>query len=252
MITFSAQDRIDDVRDRARGVELACASICRECQTSASVGRAATREGLLTRDEDAGDIHMPFLLWWAIEVHCEKNRDQVLRMFRDSTLWRAKIVEESILSRLMKRFAMAGSQKDYQTCIELFRLAPEKSHGKILLKGFEEAFKGRSIAGLPDELIAEIEKLGGGSIAFGVRRGNNDASEKAMASIQNPKTPLSDRLELIDLFGEARQPRFVDPLLNVLTGKEPDAVKKTALGSLRIQGRQDRRRRREAAAESDG
>ena len=131
-------------------------------------------QGLLMRDEDAGDIHVPLLLWWAIEVHCGKDRDKVLDVFRESSLWRAKIVEETILPRLIKRFAMAGTQKDYQACVELFRLAPEKKHGQNLLKGFEEAFKGRSIAGLPDELLAEIAKLGGGSIAFGVRQGKDD------------------------------------------------------------------------------
>ena len=89
----------------------------------------------------------------------------------------------------MKRFAMAGTQKDFQTCVELFRLAPEKKHGQILLKGFEEAFKGRSIAGLPTNLLEEIAKLGGGSIAFGVRQGKDDAVDKALALIQNPKAP---------------------------------------------------------------
>jgi putative heme-binding domain-containing protein len=184
------------------------------------------------RDEDAGDIHVPLLLWWAIEVHCAKDRDKVLDLFRESTLWRARIVEDTILARLMKRFAMAGTQKDYQTCVELFRLAPEKKHGAILLKGFEEAFKGRSSAGLPNELLAEIAKLGGGSVAFGVRQGKEDAVVKALAMIQNPKTPLPDRLELIDIFGEAKQPRCIVPLLELLSAKEPAALHKTALGSL--------------------
>ncbi len=207
-------------------------------QFAASAKRLNAVEGLtvvqslLTRDEDANDIHVPLLLWWAIEVHCAKDRDKVLDMMRESSLWRAKMVEETILPRLMKRFAMAGSQKDYQTCVELFRLAPEKKHGTILLKGFEEAFKGRSIAGLPNELLAEIAKLGGGSIAFGVRQGKDDSIKKALAMIENPKTPVPDRLELIDIFGEAKQPRCVTPLLDILAGKESDAIKKATLGAL--------------------
>src|SRR5436190_20531054 len=108
---------------------------------------------------------------------------------------------------------MAGAQKDYQTCIDLFRLAPEKKQGEILLKGFEEAFKGRSIAGLPNELLAEIAKLGGGSIAFAVRQGKTDAVDKALAVIVDAKAPLGERMELIDILGEAKQPRCVPPLL---------------------------------------
>ncbi len=207
-------------------------------QFAASAKRLSASEGLpvaqslLMRDEDAGDIHVPLLLWWAIEVHCAKDRDKVLDMLRESSMWRAKIVEETILTRLMKRFALAGSQKDYQACVELFRLAPEKKHGQILLKGFEEAFKGRSSTGLPSELLAEIAKLGGGSVAFGVRQGKEDAVVKALALIQNPKTPPQDRLDLIDIFGEAKQPRCVEPMLRLLSDKESALLQKTALGAL--------------------
>ncbi len=207
-------------------------------QYAASAKRLAAAEGLpivqslLRRDEDASDIHVPLLLWWAIEVHCAKDRDKVLDMFRESSLWRAKIVEEAILSRLVKRFAMAGSQKDYQTCIELFRLAPEGRHGQILLKGFEEAFKGRSIAGLPNELLAEIAKLGGGSIAFAVRQGKADAIDKALGLIAKAKTPVAERVELIEILGESKQPRCVPTLLALLSAKENDAIHKAVLGSL--------------------
>jgi putative heme-binding domain-containing protein len=48
----------------------------------------------------------------------------------------------------------------------------------------------------------------------------------------NPKTSAQQRLELIELFGEARQPRCVPPLLMLVAAKESDAVKKIALGAL--------------------
>ncbi|HZZ77366.1 MAG TPA: c-type cytochrome, partial [Gemmataceae bacterium] len=189
-------------------------------------------QGLLSRDEDAGDIHVPLLLWWATEVHCARDRDKVLDMFRDSAIWRHKMTEETILPRLVKRFAMAGTQKDYQACVELFRLAPEKKHGQILLKGFEEAFKGRSIAGLPNELLAEIAKLGGGSIAFAVRQGKTDAVDKALAIIVDAKRPLAERVELIDILGESKQPRCVPPLLTLVSASQPEALRKSSLGAL--------------------
>src|SRR5262245_29989734 len=87
-------------------------------QLGASAKRVPASEGLLivrsllNHDEDSGDIHIPLLLWWAIETNCAKDRDAVLDMWRDSTLWKTKLTEGTILSRLMKRFAMAGTQKD--------------------------------------------------------------------------------------------------------------------------------------------
>src|SRR5205823_470917 len=187
---------------------------------------------LLQHDEDAADIHVPLLLWWAIEAHCEKDRDKVLDIFRESPLWNAKLVQETILPRLMKRFAMAGTQMDYRTCIELFRLAPERKHGLILLKGFEEAFKGKSAIGLPAELIAEVAKLGGGSVAFGVRQGTPEAIAKALALSADPKRPLGERIELIDVLGESHPAGCIPGLLKLLADSEPEPIRRASLGAL--------------------
>jgi putative heme-binding domain-containing protein len=188
--------------------------------------------GLLQHDEDAADIHVPLLLWWAIEAHCEKDRAAVMEMLSDSPLWQARLVQETILPRLIKRFAMAGSQKDLRTCVELFHLAPERKYGLILLKGFEEAFKGRSAIGLPAELFDEVAKLGGGSVAFGVRQGRADAITKALGVVANAKAPVLDRVELIEILGEARRPGCVPTLLARLAPEEPETIRRAALGAL--------------------
>lgn len=207
-------------------------------QLAATAKRLPAQDGLLivgklvSRDEDAGDIHVPLLLWWAIEANCAKERDLVIDMWRDSTLWKTKLAEGTILSRLMKRFAMAGTQKDLAACTELFKLAPETKHGQILLKGFEEAFKGRSSAGLPPELLAEIAKLGGGSVAFGVRLGKEEAITKALDLVNNPKATPADRVELIEILGETKQPRCVPVLLALLGGKEDESITKSVMTAL--------------------
>jgi putative heme-binding domain-containing protein len=188
--------------------------------------------GLMTHDEDTAEIHVPLLLWWAVQAKCDSDRGRVLDLFKDPGLWRSKLAEQVIVPRLMKRFAVAGSQKDYRTCVALFRLAPTKADGEILLKAFEEAFKGRSIAGLPPELLAEIAKLGGGSVAFGVRQGQDEAVEKGLALIQDPKAPAAQRVALIEVFGEAKQPACIHPLLKLLQTNEPEPIKVAALGAL--------------------
>jgi putative heme-binding domain-containing protein len=213
-------------------------SVLVRSQWAASARRLSAAEcmpivrSLLQRDEDAADIHVPLLLWWAVEAHCEKDRAAVLEMLHDTPLWNAKLVQDTILPRLMKRFAMAGSQKDLRTCVELFRLAPEKKHGLILLKGFEEAFKGRSAVGLPVELIAEVAKLGGGSVAFGVRQGSAASLAKALATIANPKAPLAERVELTEIVGEAHRAGCVPNLLKLLAQPEPEPLRRAALGAL--------------------
>jgi putative heme-binding domain-containing protein len=207
-------------------------------QLAASARRLPASEGLpivrrlLAHDEDLGDIHVPLLLWWAIEARCAKDREAVVAMFRDKAIWQERLVQEIILSRLMRRFAAGGTQQDLATCTELLRLAPEKAHAQVLLKGFEEAFKGRSIAGLPDELLQEILKLGGGSLAFGVRQGKEDAVNRALDMIRDAKAPVAERIELIEILGEAKQPRSVAAMITLLAEKEDLQVRKAALTAL--------------------
>ena len=99
------------------------------------------------------DIHVPLLLWWAIEAQAEAHRDAVLAMFEDSQLWSQPIVKQDILHRLMRRYAQAGTRKDLLTCSQLLKLSPSDEYSKLLMRGFEEAFQGRRVANLPDELI---------------------------------------------------------------------------------------------------
>src|SRR6185312_4758913 len=65
---------------------------------------------LLAHDEDAGDIHQPLLLWWAIESKCESDRERVLALFEDSTVWRRPLAQTHLLHRLMRRYAAAGTR----------------------------------------------------------------------------------------------------------------------------------------------
>ena len=47
---------------------------------------------LLARSEDAGDIHVPLLLWWAIEAKVATDPEAVLALFRDRAIWDLPIV----------------------------------------------------------------------------------------------------------------------------------------------------------------
>jgi putative heme-binding domain-containing protein len=207
-------------------------------QLAATARRLPAEEGLpivkalLSHDEDASDLHIPLMLWWAIESHAGNSRDAVLALFRDAKLWQGKIAAATIMPRLMRRYAQAGTQKDLQTCLQLFRLAPDKASGQALVKGFEEAFKGRSIGGLSNELLQEIDRFGGGSLVFAVRQGKEEAIAQALKIVRDPNATPAARQELVELFGEARQKQSL-PVLLELVESDPSAVlRKSALASL--------------------
>jgi putative heme-binding domain-containing protein len=188
--------------------------------------------GLLTHGEDVGDIHLPLLLWWAIESKADVDRTAVLALFEDSSLWDQPIVEKHILSRLMRRWAQAGSRKDLTTCAQLLRLSPGDAHGKQLIKGFEEAFQGRRVGNLPAELVEAMSRLGGQSLSLGLRRSQPEAVAKALALIADEKAEANERLQLVQILGEAKQPQAVPVLLKVATTASDDGLKMAALTSL--------------------
>src|SRR5262249_53739459 len=90
--------------------------------------------------------------------------------------------------------------------------------------------------GLPQELLEEIAKLGGGSVAFAVRQGQKAAVTKALALVRDSATPLSQREELVAVLGEAKQPTAVPVLLDIVGGKAADSLRRSALAALQAYG----------------
>jgi hypothetical protein len=135
-------------------------------QLAATAKRLPARDGLAVvralamRAEDAQDNRMPLLLWWAIESKCEEHADEVLKLFEDPAFWRSPLVEAHLLDRTARRFAQAGSRKDLLACARLFELSPSPEHSRRLMSGFETAYKGRTLAGLPDVLVKAMARHG--------------------------------------------------------------------------------------------
>jgi putative membrane-bound dehydrogenase-like protein len=192
----------------------------------------AITQQLLTHSQDASDIHMPLLLWWAIETHVEADPVAVVKLFEDKSLWELTLVQEHILERLMRRLASSGRQKDLVSSASLLQLAPNSSSQATLMKGFEKAFQGRSLADLPPQLIEAIANAGGGSLELRLRQSQPTAITEALKKIAEPKTATAERVALVEIFGQVQQENAL-PVLLTLVGKEAnDDVVSAALISL--------------------
>ena len=201
------------------------------CQLASGARRLATPHALpilanlLGRDEDAADIQIPKMIWWALEAHAN-DREAILSAFADQKLWRAKLRPDgsSMTEYLVRRWAMAGSRQDLVACARLMNLSPGESDTQRLVTGFERAFEGRPIPPLPDSLADALAKVGGDfAILLGVRRGDPQAADAALARIGSVKTPLSNRLELIAAIGDLQaKPQQSIPLLLDLSRKAGD------------------------------
>ncbi len=192
---------------------------------------------LLNRDADADDPYIPLLCWWTIEAGCAQvpggsRTGDVL-----TTIWSAadtQMVKKHILGRLMRRFASTGRNADLLVCATLLETAQTDELKRELMKGFEEAFKGRALPALPEPLVKALANVGGGlSPLLRVRLGDPAATQDAIKSMTDPKAKPDDRLLSARLFGEVKTPAAVPALLAIASEeKATNDLRKAALVSL--------------------
>lgn len=202
-------------------------------QLASSARRLPAADGLAMlkilagHDEVAGDVNIPLLIWWGIEAKAESDREAVLTLFDPPTFWRQPLVRKFLVERMLQRYAAAGDRANLMSCVRLFQHAPDAESTRLLVKGFEQASRGRLLEGLPTELVNILAKAGGNSLPLGVRQGRADAVTRSLHLIADPKAKLADRLQLIEIFGEVNQPTSVGVLLT-LAEKDSDPRIKTA------------------------
>lgn len=189
---------------------------------------------LLKYDEDAADIHQPLLLWWALESKASGSGRQLILdiVLADQEVWQRPLMSQHLTERLMKRYALSGSRDDLVAAANLLKAATGKPATEALLKGFEEAYKGRSLAGIPSDLVEAIAATGGGSLALRLRQGEAEAVEQAQAAVADPKTPQSDRRQYIEIFGEIRRPEFIPTLLKIVSTEDNSPLVSASLTAL--------------------
>jgi putative membrane-bound dehydrogenase-like protein len=230
-VPAAVAEKLAQVAQREKHLEARDDLACSARRLPAKEDLAIVRN-LLAHDEDVDDNRVPLLLWWAIESKAESDRAQVMALFEDTTLWGHVIVKQHILERVMRRYAQAGTRQDLLTCAKLFALSPSKEHTKELMKGFEAAFQGRSLTGLPEELIVAMARFDAGSVALGLRQGKQDAITKALQTIADDKAKASTRAQYIGILGEVKTSAAVPVLLKLVEGKSDAALQKAALTAL--------------------
>ncbi len=203
-------------------------------QLACSLRRMPTRlalpilVNLLERDEDTADPYQPLTLWWALEHHVAAAPESVLAAFGRRELWQEPLVRKVMLERLMRRFAQAGTRADLLHAARLLELAPDQPAAKTLLSGFETAMQGRSLTGLPRELVDAIAKSGGLSLELRLRRGDADAIETALAQVASVKTPVADAVRILEILGEVKPPAARIVLLKLATSPQTQPARRAA------------------------
>jgi putative membrane-bound dehydrogenase-like protein len=189
---------------------------------------------LLTHDEDMDDPFLPLMLWWALDAQADHAREELLTLFEDASFMKLPMVERHVLPRILRRFALQGRRQDLLACARLLRLATDKAQTKKLLEGFEKAYQGRLMQGLPQELVEALAKVGRSSLMLRLRLGEPEAMTETLAKVADRKTPKIERLALVRSLGELKKADAVPVLLSLAFSEppEPTSLAQAALAAL--------------------
>lgn len=184
------------------------------------------------RTEDLNDPFIPLMAWFVIESHAAASREAVLNIFNDPTLWTEPLARTHLVPRLMRRFAKAGTRQDLLVCARLLTMAPSPDDQRALMTGFEQAFAGRALPTLPDELADALAASGLASPALRLRQGEPTAVADALALLAHPGADPQARLETTRTFGETRHPQGLAALRHLSLTDPSTELRKVALGAL--------------------
>lgn len=194
--------------------------------------RMRMREGLslvwsAVRGDDSDDPFIPLMAWFTIEAGCDPRSyppssgstwQGDMALISISSIASTPLMREHLLPRLMRRFAAEETRSGFNTCSTL--LAYAKAHRRAdvqaaLLSGFEQAFEGRPLPDLPDELAKALADAGSGSLSFRIRGGEEVALGEGLALLGNASADLNERISVARAFGALAHPPARDVLLKI-------------------------------------
>ena len=189
-------------------------------------------QSLIRHEEDLDDPYIPLLCWWVFEAHIPSATEAVVAFLENANLWDEPIFQGHILPRIARRLAVEGKRKDLLLLAGLMRHAPSSKAETAMIKGFEQAYRGRSMIGLPEALLQVLADTGSTSQLMRIRQGDQNAVRQAVAAMMNEELPLEERLLYVRTFGELRHEIAEPALLQVALAATDPSLIKAAFASL--------------------
>ncbi len=185
---------------------------------------------MIADDQDATDVQIPLLLWWAVEDKAVSARDQIVAAFSAPEVWRGKLAREQVLPRLARRYAADPTPENQQALAALLKSSPGATERDILLAGVKDGFAGLPLRDLEPPLKEALAVSDDPEI--GLRLGDPAALQKALQVLQNERAPEELRIRYAGLLGQAGEPAVAVALLKVVGESHSTPVRKAALESL--------------------
>jgi glucose/arabinose dehydrogenase/mono/diheme cytochrome c family protein len=255
---------------QARLVELARkeTSVEVRSQLASSCKRLSAQDALpilrelLLHSEDVNDLHVPLLLWWAIESKVSSDLPLVLKMLKDPALWEAPLFNRTIASRLGQRFTVERGDKSFYTlkeaeysgwrtnytsercranlnvCVQLLDIASSSQGREQLIRGMEEGLRGDSVELDPAPLQKKISRIwasppaSAARVSLALRLRIAPATTAALRMVSDHSLSEPDRKVLIAALTDLRVSSAVPVFLNLFQKESSDRLRGEFLESL--------------------
>ncbi len=216
------------------------------CQIACSARRLSAPHmmeimaSLLSRPLPNNDPFLGLLIWWGIERHAESNEIILEPFVRQTDLWENTIVRDVVAPNLIGRWCRGTSSQSMSAAARLIgriaQLPDDLRHSAAdnVQAAFEQSFVGRSLAGVPNELIDALGALGQPSLTLRLRRGDGDVLEEAASVILDQSKPEGLRMQLARIAGERKGTERLLPTLRsvALSESELISVRTAAIAAL--------------------
>jgi putative membrane-bound dehydrogenase-like protein len=214
-------------------------------QLACTAKRIAPSDGLpiaqtiIERDLDSADPYIPLLLWWAMEHHAIPGMESIVSQSSTTAMWRSHIGRETILPRLMRRYAAASSDQSIAACATLLKSAPDENGRKSLVAALDSALptsdrlQPHKSAALVSALQPEwTNKCNDASlIRVLARLGDKSAYERAVALVQDKSSKPELRISMLELLSQIGSESCVPTVLACINSA-PESVQIAALSTL--------------------
>ena len=194
-------------------------------QTASSAARLPIQEAfsflrpLLGNKSIRNNTQLSLLTWWAIEPHCEIFSRECVAL-----LLRTEVMAPKVFVRLNRWLAASGDLTNLKLSAEMLSAIGEftKDEQRELWFHFDEAFKGRSFATIPDEMILALAGRTDLPLHLELRLfpQNRSVLNEALRQLEGLKKNRETLLRLIEYFGENPHPDATSKLLGLLDVKD--------------------------------
>lgn len=189
---------------------------------------------MLKNNSDSSDPDIPMLMWWALESKVDTDKQKILALFDQTEIRDNSIVGELLSRNLSRRLILSGTAKDLQFCTELLQKVRIRKEGYSVIKGIQEGLSGNNST-LPQILIDALKPFQQEYqlevLSILVRQQEVSAVDEALKLIVGTRINQNERIMLMNVLGEAKEPRSIDVFLSLLSNSTAE-VKKVALQAL--------------------